>query len=380
MKILYIVNSTEMGGGIISLLNLLSGLRAKEVDIIVVGPRNPDSEFTSALTTKGIRYIPSIIPKEVWPGFNVAKDVYRFFIYLYRMLRDIRIGDKLFEQIIKEEKPDIVHSNYGVVHLGYRICKRLGIPHVWHIREYQDLDFKWIPFPSMRKMKDMYKDGNHIVTITRDLATHFSLDNYSKHITIYNGIFSEKDITRTDNREKIFLCASRIDPAKGFEDVLDAFSIFVKEHSDYKLQILGFGYQPYIDSLQQRAERLGIAKHILWEGYKPDVKPYMLHAKALIVGSHSEGFGRMTAEASMLGLIPIGRNTGGTHEIISNTGGYEFNNVNEMADAMKRVAELPDDNYQTLSRNIQEKAIDKYSTEQNVRKMLELYNSILQNK
>ena len=40
---------------------------------------------------------------------------------------------------IQEVKPNIIHSNVGPIDIGYKAAKKLRIPHVWHIREYQDL-------------------------------------------------------------------------------------------------------------------------------------------------------------------------------------------------------------------------------------------------
>ena len=45
------------------------------------------------------------------------------------------------------ENPDIIHTNTGVIHEGLKVAKRLKIPHVWHLREYQDKDFNWEAFP-----------------------------------------------------------------------------------------------------------------------------------------------------------------------------------------------------------------------------------------
>ena len=40
---------------------------------------------------------------------------------------------------------DIIHSNVSVGQLGYELSKSIGIPYVWHLREFIDKDFNCLP-------------------------------------------------------------------------------------------------------------------------------------------------------------------------------------------------------------------------------------------
>ena len=85
------------------------------------------------------------------------------------------------------ENPDIIHTNTGVIHEGLKVAKRLKIPHVWHLREYQDKDFNWEAFPCFSAYCQMLRKS-YVITITNDIKAHFGLLDFPYSRTIYNGV------------------------------------------------------------------------------------------------------------------------------------------------------------------------------------------------
>ena len=85
------------------------------------------------------------------------------------------------EDVIKKFNPDIIHTNVSPITIGYRVAKELKIPHVWHIREYLDKDFKIKPFPSMNSLKNKLKNS-YSIAITKDVKNHFALDDKCLHL------------------------------------------------------------------------------------------------------------------------------------------------------------------------------------------------------
>ena len=107
------------------------------------------------------------------------------------------------------------------------------------------------------------------------------------------------------------------------------------------------------------------------------MKPYMKLASALIVASRSEGFGRMTAEAAFCGCLVIGRNTGGTREILESIGGLTFDSNEGLLSSMNEVAAMTDEEYGKRVSLSQIKALALYSTEKNVQDMDKFYHTIM---
>ena len=103
----------------------------------------------------------------------------------------------------------------------------------------------------------------------------------------------------------------------------------------------------------------------------------MKKAKALIVASYNEGFGRMTAEASFSGCLVIGRNTGGTKEILDETGGLRFNDNIELYNCMIKATNMNELEYKDIVSRAQNKAKEMYSIENNVEGVCEFYHSIM---
>ena len=145
---------------------------------------------------------------------------------------------------------DLIHTNIGPINIGYKASRSLNIPHVWHIREYGDKDFNLFPFPSKRYFRNTLRKS-YVVCITKDLLQYNQLDHYDKARVIYNGVRSEKEKDYS-YKSNYFLCASRISPEQGFDQILRVFSVFCKSHKDVKLVILGFGEADYVDFLKQK--------------------------------------------------------------------------------------------------------------------------------
>lgn len=382
MKILFINNSKDFPGSAISLLNLFQGLSNRGVEILVVGPKMNSQKFLDELHCLDINYINVNNPKNIWPKIrrNSAKNLIISYIqWPFKVVRFIyqrTFAEKRICEIINKFHPDIIHSNSGVIHEGLKCANRYSIPHVFHLREYQDLDFGMKFYPSKNSFLLLLRQS-YVITITKDILLHFQLDDYPKARVIYNGIYPKNKVKKVWPKQNVFLCCSRINESKGHEDVIRAFSRFSNEHQEYKLVILGYGDEDYIQKLKLIASQLGCGDRITWPGFVEDPFDYIAESRALVVASQSEGFGRMTAEAAFAGTIVIGRSSGGTKEILSRTGGFMFDSTEEMYVEMCKVAELTEGKYLMMVDKAQSYAIGHYSNEANVENTYSFYKEML---
>lgn len=378
MQILYLIHNTKEDGSTISFLTLIKGiyLRNNTTVHIVVPKKEQISPFFLKEVEKlkvqiyQIYLCQSIL---ISPRFFYHYPI--FWIKKYSLPIRKWYSKYRLNKLIKTINPDIIHTNTGVLHEGFEVSKELNIPHVWHLREYQDLDFNLQIYPSYYSFCNKLKQS-HVICITKGILNHFNLQNYSKAKVIYNGVFSEKNYSYNRNKSNYFLCASRISPEKNINQVIEVFSIFKKSYPNYKLIIAGSGNPSYIDQLKQLCKNLGCENNIVFLGFVKDISTYMCKAKALIVASYNEGFGRMTAEACFCGCIVIGKNTAGTKEILENTGGMLFNNSPELEKAMETVVNLSNNEYEKIALSAQEKAIRSYSIENYVNQVSKFYQQI----
>lgn len=366
-----------MGGATISFLNMVKGLQQKGIIPVVVCPDTRiNKDFMELLKVNGIEYYYAPVVLSIIPKAQKGHYLHWLKAFLLLPVRKMKFRIEL-KKIILRVSPDLVHTNVGVVHEGFHIAKAMGIPHIWHLREYQTLDFNWRIYPSYDVFRHQLKKS-YVITITDGIKNYFKLERLNNAQTIYNGIYQKRDACYSKEKSNYFLIASRISPEKGVRDAIKAFSRF-SYRKDYKLLIAGSGNNQYMESLISMAKELGCFNQIDFLGFQQDVRPLMRRAKALIVASYYEGFGRMTAEAAFCGTLVIGRNTAGTKEIMDVIGGFPFNTTDEITIQMDRVASMTSIEYETMVLKSQNIAVNKYSIESNVDKTYLLYQTILDN-
>lgn len=98
------------------------------------------------------------------------------------------------------------------------------------------------------------------------------------------------------------LCVGRLVPQKDHQTLFIAFSLLLPHLSFLKLHLVGDGFLK--TELQNLAEELGIAHHIVWHGRQFDVIPYLKHCDLFILSSRYEGFGLVLLEA-MAANVPL---------------------------------------------------------------------------
>lgn len=385
MKVLYIIHSTIMGGATISFFNMINELKKYSIEAVVVIPKNNynlEKLFLDKIKQLNVKVINATIVPFTYKGLSNVKNPIKLIrtlkwliLFPYRRIKSIHE----LQKIIETEKPDIVHTNVGVIHESWSACQKKNIPHVWHLREYQDLDFGYKFYPSKEKFEKELRKST-VISITNDILKYFNMLDSRWAFTVYNGIFKEKDAFYSKEKQNYFLVCSRISPEKGHHDIIKAFNLFCQENKSFKLKILG-KYDinsSYIMSLKELIQTLECKDKIEFLGYHNDVKPYLREAKALIVASHNEGFGRMTAEACFSGCIVIGRNTAGTKEILDYTGGFQYNGcIEDLVEKMHTVANLPQNAYDDLAIQAMEKAKGMYSIEANGENIYNIYKKVL---
>ncbi|MBT8931783.1 hypothetical protein BTI56_02705 [Lactobacillus delbrueckii subsp. bulgaricus] len=372
---------TSMDGSTISLLSLIKGLKEKGVECYVAYPgKRTNYNFESKFAPYVKKCYPANIQTSIRAGTlyrkkGLKRAINKVICGLQPLSNYLEYLD--LKKIVREVKPDIIHSNSGVIQGGYSISKKLRIHHVWHLREYQDRDFLFHFVPSKKQfIKDLH--DSYVITITKDILEYFNLRDSSKARCIYDGCLSKSEVNLSLPKEKYFFCSTRIDPAKGHVETIEAFSQFHKKYPEYKLLIAGEGPQDYVRKLQELSKKLKCAEAVKFLGFQKDVRNLMDRAMALIVASRFEGFGRMTAEAAFRGCMVIGKNTGGTKEILGQIGDFSYNgNSQELESAMEKVAKMSEAKYSDIVKKAQSIAVERFSNEQNVEYTYDFYKEIV---
>lgn len=370
-----------MHGSSISLFTLIEGLKRRNICISLIVPSNwhKDQRFIDKAEELGITlhyaHLVHTCDRDGW-----SRRPWRlrtFYQELKELAHQRRESYQQICKIIEQESPDIVHTNVGIIHDGYWVAKKYKIPHVFHIREYQDKDFGWQILPTKWLFKLFLIRSSAVICIADSIKKHFRLDHAKNATTIYNGIYSENSLCKIHNKHSYFLFASRVSPEKDPEDIIKTFGEFHKKHIGWQLKIAGYCEPEYLNKLLELAKQYNCENAVMFLGHVNNIPELMQSARALIVASYNEGFGRMSAEAAFNGCLIIGRNSAGTKEIIDKVGGYRFENNKELLTAMTSAAHLSESKYSAQAIISQQKAATIFSIEQNIQNTIDIYNRCL---
>ena len=377
MTVVYILHVLNRSGSIISFKNLLPELVNRRIRPIIIIPKdkNVDENIKKEFINAGYECFNCHVDKSaLYTDRNILKRIY----HNLPILPKIVMARWDLNRVIRKINPDIIHTISGITHEGYKVAKINNIPHVWHIREYLTLDFKKRLFPSQEAVNRMYGDS-YTICISRDLQRYFRLDNNPKSKVIYNPVYSITQIEGTiEEKKNYFLISSRISIEKGIELIADAFVEYVAQHKGFVLYIAGYGPSQYVDYLKEKYKKSIQDGNIFFLGYVRDVRNLMKEARALFVGSNNEGFGRMTAEANMMGCPVIGRNSAGTKEILKLTnGGFLFDTHVQLVENISKICKMSQEEIKQMMKPAQKKAIELFNNESSAEKVYEFYKEIV---
>lgn len=315
IKVLYIATGGIYGADQ-SLMTLLDGLGDKITACVVMPHLFGLQNF---LEQRKIPYAKIRMRQYSVPKIKSVKDFIYFPVKLFMALRYNNIIAYRLKKIIRDFQPDIIHTNVGVYRMGYKIARQRGIPHVWHLREYQDTDMgRWIVGGRKRLVRLLKRDNNYPIPVSKGIADYFGIPH--SHV-VYNGILKKDHLLFHPKKENYFLYAGNIYEEKGVSVMIEAFCRFASHNNSYKLYLAGGYSRSYKNKLMRIISRYHIqTDRILFIGKQPrdEITRLMSKATGVIVPSYCEAFGRVVAEAMANGCLVIAHNSHGIKEQLDN--------------------------------------------------------------
>ena len=174
---------------------------------------------------------------------------------------------------------------------------------------------------------------------------------------------------------------SRLNPRKGIEYFLEAAATVAERFPGARFLIVGGPYNAaYQSSLEALAERLQVARQVVFTGERNDVKELLRETTLAVLPSLSEGMSNVLLESMAAGLPVVATNVGGNPELVQN-GKTGFlvpaRDPAALSNAIIRILEQPElglcfgaAGYQRVSTH--------FSLSTTVRRTEELYSSLLE--
>ena len=316
INILYI--AVGEGGSDQALLTLIKELKNRIKPYVVLG-RLASHSTIEKLQSENIPY--SILKYDFF-WYPPQKNIWS---YITRPIYTIKLRNKkkhFTQRIIelsKENKIDIIHTNSSAYQFGFAAAQLLKIPHVWHLREYQSIDFEHKHAYSLSYLKKLLNtSGNFNIAITKGIYEFYQLKKKNS-IVIYDGVLNKKYEPQKHPKEPFFLFVGRIVKEKGIFLLLESYKYYLQKGGTFKLIFVG----NYSLKTKQKIDQLideEVKKNIIFKGILTTNQTYdlMNRASALIVPSPFEAFGLITAEAMFNKCLVIGKDTAGTKEQFDN--------------------------------------------------------------
>jgi glycosyltransferase involved in cell wall biosynthesis len=304
-----------MHGANRSLLGLIDGLKSYNVKSIVICPNK--GPITEELERRNIKHY--ILPINYWMWKEKRGRVKRLLLNIISRFTII--------PILIKEKIKIIYTNSSATPVGAFSAFLSRKPHVWHIREYGELDYNLHHDWGKTFFEYWIKKSSAIISISNSIK-EIVLKNISTtkiHI-IYNGIISKTDLDQIKEKLKTynkkedytFIIIGQVNSNKNQGDAIKAFDLIRNKYPKTKLLIIGDCNNKYSKDLKKMCAGLELENRIVFYGFMRDPFKILSEADCSLMCSKNEGMGRVTAESMAYGKPVIGMNSTGTKEIIEN--------------------------------------------------------------
>ncbi len=375
IKVLYVTHYRELYGANNSMLQMILELQEKGIQPTVLLPDyeiKPNNDLGIELDRYGIARLEAKIRFDKHSDWKKAALSYIRTIFFRK---DVA-------KAIEEIDFDIVHSNSSIISAGAYIARKSGKPHVWHLREFGNLDYGLVtPFGKWYQ-KIIYQGNNTFIAISKSIKKNFSRWIGKQDIrVIYNGIKPSPHKETGINNPVQICVVGLIQPWKAQIQLIEAADILINHRHIKNLHItlIGNNDTDYAEKINRFVDTHGLSEYVTLTGRRNDVPEILTKMDIGVMTSLNEAFGRTTVEYMMAGLAVIASDGGANTEIIEDgvTGLiYKSGNTLQLAD---KIELLMKDRVlcEKIAINGQIYAEKNFSSKSNSDAVFRLYNEIL---
>ena len=387
MKIVFTPSDNNLAGAFQSMVRLCTILKDKyNCDILIILRKKGTGQ--QLLDESGLKYqyIPSfnwIVPNHPKTLFRKIELVTRLLTKPFAIIYNNLIAKNRFKRMLIKEKPDLVHLNTSYIYISALAAYELGIPVVWHIREFLEEDQSkkiW----NTKKGYSLISKADEVITISNSLYDKYcNILTNANIVKIYNGLDDKyyknlEHVIFKDDKVNLLMVGT-INSSKGQKNAIEACEkVIAKGHYNLKLTFVG-EINRYAEKLRKEISNKGLNDYFEFVGLQKDTEKYYSKSDIVLICSKFEAFGRVTVEAMMSGCLVIGSNTGGTTELIKDkkTGFlYDVNDVDDLANKIMYCIDHRSESVK-IAGGGQNDMLSNFTAESNAKKIFDEYNNIL---
>ncbi|KAA5825592.1 glycosyltransferase family 4 protein [Algibacter amylolyticus] len=263
---------------------------------------------------------------------------------------NIKLAPKHYSRLkakINEIKPDVIvvcNYEFGFYFIPLIAKKSINIKEYHssgHFNYKARLENKNVVKKYIYKISDYFETKyDYLVLLTSDEQKYYKSNNT---VIIPNAI-QETTLKTAKLTNKKVISAGRIAPVKGFEYLIFAWEIVVKDCPEWTLNIFGDGDPKYVAQLKKQIKTLNLENNIFLKGATKTLESEMLDSSIYVMSSLTECFPMVLLEAMGCGLpiLSFDCPNGPRHIIKHNEDGIlvEYLNIKQLA---KNLIELMKD-------------------------------------
>ncbi len=324
IKILFLVENISLYGGVIRTLLLKAKYFSEKFgyDVTILTEHRDSKDFYHNLIMNGKFTV------KQFQKFPVIKK--------YQIIKRIKFFTKLKQFILKENFDYVIATGGRVdILLPYLNIKRVKIIKEIHISNQYRYPKSVIGHINHKFHNYFLKKFNKIIILTNEDRLSWKLNNIE---VIPNALsFFPNQTAKLEN--KTIISCGRLTFQKGFDILIDAWSILHKAYPEWRLEIYGDGDDKEL--LKNKVNNLGLQNSIFLQGTENNLIDKYLESSIYVMSSRFEGLPMVLLEAMACGLpvVSFACPTGPKDIINNNIDGFliENGNINEMVNKLEQL-------------------------------------------
>lgn len=375
VKILYITHYADMYGANKALVNMIVEIRKiHQIEPIVLCLKN--GEVVRILNDLGITTVNAECYQ--WQGPYVRRNAYikkmihNFMNYFYyrKILKNIKLA-----------KVELIHSNSSVVNIGQFLASKLGIPHIWHLREFGWEDYNLEYNVSKKRVRAQYEEADILIAISKSIKDkYYSIAPKSNIHIVYDGVKDEAVEKKHLGSEINFCCVGVLSENKNQILIIEACDILIQwGYKNFKLHLFGNGSKEYTAVLKDLVETKKLTNHVIFHGFQTDIGSQLASMHIGVMPSVKEAFGLVTIEYMFASMPVIGSNSGATQELIVSDYSGVFFDLNKEFDLASKMQYFLDNEQEIfkMGKNACSYAKENYTVSRNAKEIFQIYKNSL---
>ena len=378
MKILFAINSIDKGGAETHLVNLISGLLEKRINVSIFYTKKDNQFFKKKLETLNVK----IFKKKE----NINLNVVNFFLDFFYL-----------RKLILQLNPNIIHVHLPYMELlTFLVLKTLKKKYKFIITKHVDSSL----FDGSNRQQEcfigsfignlIYSRAKKIIAISQAVKKYV-IDNYNninvKNIAVIRYGIEYKILSSYTKTLNIFKkkynlqghyvlgVAARLVRQKSIDFLIKSFSEYNKNFNP-KSKLLIAGKGPLKIELEELVASLNLKKSVKFLGFQSDINTFYRSIDVFCLTSSYEGLGLAILEALACKKPIITSNCSAMPEIIKqNKNGLLVDHLN-IGQLVKAIQALEDPKLRNkISFNSNKLLKKKFSLPLMIKKTIRIYNS-----